>query len=190
MSGGPKERIERVAADLLARDGYNGMGLKAISDGASLPYGSIYHHFPSGKEGIAVAAISSMGSYTGALLSELAAGGVTDAVIHAMFGFMADRLDASDWTKGCTIGTPALDGAAGSEPVRDSCDAAFSSLVETLASALERQGLARIDADDLATTIIAAYEGATMLARTRRSRGPLDATAAAMCRLLRATLDG
>ncbi|MCU1391115.1 MAG: yxaF 1 [Ilumatobacteraceae bacterium] len=185
---GSKERIERVAADLLARDGYNGMGLKAISDGASLPYGSIYHHFPSGKEGIAVAAITSMGSYTGALLAELSADGVTDAGIHAMFGFMADRLERSGWTKGCTVGTPALDGGAGSEPVRDSCDAVFSSLVETLAGALERQGVSRPDADDLATTIIAAYEGATMLARTRRSRVPLDVTAAAMCRLLRETL--
>jgi TetR/AcrR family transcriptional repressor of lmrAB and yxaGH operons len=183
-----KQRIERVAGDLLARDGYSGMGLKAISEGAGLPYGSIYHHFPGGKEDIAVAAIEAMGAYTGGLLVDLCADGITADGIRLMFGFMADRLERSDWTKGCTIGTPANDGTAGSEPVRESCESAFSAMIATVAAALIRQGAGTDTAHGLATTIIAAYEGATMLARTQRSRAPLDATAEAMVRMLDVTL--
>ena len=42
-------------------------------------------------------------------------------------------------------------------------------------------------AEGLATTLIAAYEGATALARVQRSRAPLDAAAEAMIRLVAAS---
>ncbi|MCU1396865.1 MAG: putative HTH-type transcriptional regulator YxaF [Ilumatobacteraceae bacterium] len=186
----PKHRIERAAADLLARDGYNGMGMKSISDGAGLPYGSIYHHFPGGKEEIAGAAITAMGAYTNGLLAAAFAGGVDQRSLRAMFGFMASRLERSDWAKGCTIGSPALDGSADSEVVRAACESTFSALLETIAAALVRQGVRPSEAEDLATTILACYEGATMLARAQRSRAPLDAAAQAMARLVTASVAG
>ena len=104
-----KPRIERAAAELLSRDGYNGMGLKALSKATDLPYGSIYHHFPGGKEEIATVAIVGTAVAIGELLTATLVDGVTDDAVRAMFGFMADRLEASDWVAGCVVGTPALD---------------------------------------------------------------------------------
>jgi len=182
-----KERIEGAAAVLMSRDGYRGTGLKAISDAAELPYGSIYHHFPGGKEEIAATAISSMGTMVGALLDGLFAEGIDRATLRAMFGFMADRLEGSGWNDGCSIGTPALDGSAASPAVREASRQAFGRMIEPMATALVRQGASQADALEVATTILSTYEGATMLARAQCSRAPLDLACRSMVRLVEAT---
>lgn len=183
-----RQRIERVAADILARDGYNGMGLKALSEATRLPYGSIYHHFPGGKEDIAVAAIRTRSVWVGGSIEQVFAKGVTRSSIRAMFAFMADRLERSEWLDGCPIGTPALDGSSESARIRAACDAAFAAMIDPMAAALARMGMSRKGAGDLATTIIATYEGAMMLARVQQSRAPMRSSAEAMIRLVEASL--
>jgi len=189
VASGSKERIEAVSADLLARHGYNGMGLKALSQAAGLPYGSIYHHFPGGKEEIAASAIGNLGAVVGELLESLFASKPADEAVIAMFEFMAHRLASSDWAEGCVIGTPAQDGAADSAVVRVACDVALGHMVVAIADALATAGLAADRARDLATSVVAAYEGAIILARVQRSAGPLHATARTMATLVRNALD-
>jgi TetR/AcrR family transcriptional repressor of lmrAB and yxaGH operons len=189
VASGSKERIEAVSADLLARRGYNGMGLKALSQAAGLPYGSIYHHFPGGKEEIAASAIGNLGALVEQLLTSLFASMPADRAVTAMFDHMAGRLEASDWAAGCAIGTPAQDGATDSAVVRAACDGALAAMVVAIADALTVAGLPAARAHDLATGVVAAYEGATILARVQRSAGPLHATARTMAALLRNAID-
>ena len=85
------------------------MGLKALSEATGLPAGSIYHHFPGGKDEIAAIAIVETAEAVAQLLESLLAEGVTDAAVGRMFAFMADRLEATDFVAGCVVGTPALD---------------------------------------------------------------------------------
>jgi AcrR family transcriptional regulator len=184
VSRGSKDRIESAAADLLARDGFNGMGMKALSAAVALPYGSIYHHFPGGKEEIAVTAILGNAGVVGELLEANLAEGVTDDAIRRMFAFMAERLEASGWSMGCVVGTPAADDPTGAPQVRDACADGFALIVDPIAEALAAEGLDPADARALALTLIAAYEGATLLARAQHSREPLDSAAEAMVRLV------
>jgi AcrR family transcriptional regulator len=179
-----KARIESVAADLLARDGFNGMGLKALSEATGLPYGSIYHHFPGGKEEIAATAILSNAAVVGRLLAANLADGLTDDAIRRMFAFMAERLEASDWSSGCVVGTPAADDPSAAPAVRDAVAGGFALIVDPIAATLTRDGATPADARALALTLVAAYEGATLLARSHRSREPLDTAAEAMIRLV------
>jgi TetR/AcrR family transcriptional repressor of lmrAB and yxaGH operons len=179
-----KQRIEEVARDLMARRGYHGMGLKAVSDAAHLPYGSIYHHFPGGKEEIAAAAIVVSGDLIGGLMEALFAGTPPPDAVRAMFDFMAGRLEASDWAEGCAIGTPALDGGDDSAVVREACEHAFGRMIAAVAAGLTAAGRPADEAHALATTVIATYEGATMLARVQRSRAPLDDAARTLLTLL------
>ncbi|MFD0360982.1 TetR/AcrR family transcriptional regulator [Nocardia sp. GCM10030253] len=181
-----RRRIEVAAAGLLARRGYHGFGLKALSEAAGLPYGSIYHHFPGGKEEIAVAAITGTGVVSGRLIAQAP----TDvfATTATMFEFMVAKLAGSDWTDGCAVGTPALDGGSDVDAVRSACGAAFEEIERAFASLLTELGLAAGEAEELATTVVAAYEGATILARVRRSDAPLRTVAVAMERLIRMTL--
>ena len=188
MASGSKERIETGSSELLAPRGYNGMALKAVSEAAGLPYGSIYHHFPGGKEEIAASAIGSIGAVVGRLLEALFASRPPDKAVRAMFDYMSGRLTASDWSDGCPIGTPAQDGAADSEAVRLACDVALGAMVTAVSGALVTAGLKKKAAGELGTTIVATYEGATMLARVQRSAVPLQAAGDAMARLVRASL--
>ena len=187
VASGSKEKIAAVSSELLSRRGYNGMGLKAVSEAAGLPFGSIYHHFPGGKEEIAAAAIRRVGSVIGELLASLFASETPEVAVRAMFDFMVGRLRDSDWTAGCSIGTPAQDGPSDSEAVRQACDDSLGTMVEAVAGGLVAHGYDRPVAETVATTIITAYEGATLLSRVQRSSEALDRTADAMAILLTAT---
>ncbi|WP_280443253.1 TetR/AcrR family transcriptional regulator [Nocardia brasiliensis] len=180
-----RRRIEVAACELLARHGYHGFGLKALSEAACLPYGSIYHHFPGGKEEIAVAAITGTGTLAGRMIRQAP----TDvfATTATLFEFMTRKLAQSDWVDGCPIGTPALDGGSDVEAVRAACGAAFDAMEQAFAGLLAELGLSAQAAGELATTVVAAYEGATVLARVRRSADPLHTVATAMERLVRIT---
>lgn len=180
-----RRRIEVAACGLLARHGYHGFGLKALSEAAELPYGSIYHHFPGGKEEIAVAAITGTGVLTGRMIRQAP----TDvfATMGTLFEFMVAKLGDSDWTDGCPIGTPALDGGSDVEAVRSACVHAFDTMEQAFAGLLAELGLGGADAAELATTVVAAYEGATILARIRQTDAPLRTVAKSMERLIRST---
>jgi AcrR family transcriptional regulator len=45
-----RERILYSAAELFRRQGYAATGLKQVVAAANAPFGSLYHHFPGGKE--------------------------------------------------------------------------------------------------------------------------------------------
>jgi AcrR family transcriptional regulator len=185
--GDSKARIQQEAAEVLSRDGYNGMGLKALSEATGLPIGSIYHHFPGGKDEIAVTAIVETAEAIAQLLEALLADGVTEDAIGRMFGFMADRLEATDFVAGCVVGTPALDDPTPAPEVLGACASGFDRLSEPIVAAFVREGRSAEDARAMATTLLAAYEGATVLARAQRSRAPLDDAAEAMVRLVALT---
>ncbi|WP_280256320.1 TetR/AcrR family transcriptional regulator [Nocardia abscessus] len=180
-----RRRIEVAASGLLARHGYHGFGLKALSEAAELPYGSIYHHFPGGKEEIAVAAITGTGTLTGRMIRQAP----TDvfATMATLFEFMVGKLADSRWTDGCPIGTPALDGGSDVEAVRSACVSAFDTMEQAFAGLLAELGLGGQEAAELATTVVAAYEGATILARIRQTDAPLHTVAKSMERLIRST---
>lgn len=180
MAEGSKQRIQAVALDLLSRHGYAGTGIKAVSEASGLPYGSIYHHFPGGKEQLVVVAVDEMGDAMGALIQDLLTRKEPTEALDAMFAFMADRLEASDWVDGCSVGTPAQDGPATSAPVREACARAFDRMAEAIATGLERRGLDPAVARDLASTVLSTYEGATLLARVQRSRRPIEAASRTM----------
>src|SRR5260370_38489872 len=55
------EKTIIAAAKLLRRQGYNGTALSDILAAAGSPRGSLYFHFPNGKEEIAVAALTYAG---------------------------------------------------------------------------------------------------------------------------------
>ncbi|MFI1912755.1 TetR/AcrR family transcriptional regulator [Nocardia sp. NPDC020380] len=186
MVSDSKRRIEVAAAGLLARHGYHGFGLKKLSEAAGLPYGSIYHHFPGGKEEIAVSAIAGTGVLVGRMIRQAPADVFGTAA--SLFDFMAAKLTASEWTEGCPVGTPALDGGSDVESVRTACVSAFDAMGQGFAELLADMGLPEGEAYELATTVVAAYEGATLLARVRRTDEPLYTVAAAMARLIRLSL--
>ena len=57
MTSDTRTRILDTTADLFRRHGYTGTGMKQIVQAANAPFGSLYHHFPGGKEQLAAEVI-------------------------------------------------------------------------------------------------------------------------------------
>ena len=181
-----RQRMLDTAADLFHSQGYHATGLTQLTTAGGAPKGSLYFHFPGGKEQLAAEAVRLSSERTGALLEAIlrdAPDAVTaiDRAVEALAGFLTE----SDFQRGCPLATVALDAAAESEPIREACADGYSSWHEILSNYLAGKQLSAERADDLATVVLAAIEGGLLLARTRRDLAPLRAVATH----LHATLD-
>jgi TetR/AcrR family transcriptional repressor of lmrAB and yxaGH operons len=176
-------RVLRTAAALFRAQGYHATGLNQVLSEGSLPKGSLYFHFPGGKEQLAVESVRLMGDeLCGALEAVLE--GTPDPVeaLEQIVALLGEHLAASDFREGCPVSTVALDASAGSEPIRTACVGAYDSWESVIARHLRAAGLP--DPEGLATVALAAIEGALVLARTRRDLTPLHAVATRLRGLL------
>lgn len=159
-----RDRVLRTAARLFRTQGYHATGLNQILAEGGAPKGSLYFHFPGGKEQLAVESLQLSG---GEFRDHLGQAGSLDEALQ----LLGKRLVESDFKDGCPIATVALDAAGESEQIRGACDDAYRSWETVIAGFLERQGIP--DSSALAITVLAAIEGALLLARTRKDLTPL-----------------
>ncbi|MEU2030143.1 TetR/AcrR family transcriptional regulator [Nocardia amamiensis] len=156
---------------LVERHGYYGAGLNQILASSGAPRGSLYFHFPGGKDELVAAAIAQAGKDIAMLIDTIEPGDTAAAATRLLNAF-GDRLEASGWQQGCPVATVALDVAAANDPIQAECAAAYTAWEEALRIRLRADG--RDDADDLAAAVLAMVEGALLLARAQRSREPLE----------------
>ncbi|WP_439383880.1 TetR/AcrR family transcriptional regulator [Amycolatopsis lexingtonensis] len=173
-----RQRMLDTAADLFQTQGYHATGLTQLTTAGGAPKGSLYFHFPGGKEQLAAEAVRLSGERTGTLLEAILrdapdAPTAIDRAIDALAAFLAE----SDFQRGCPLATVALDVAAASEPIREACVDGYSSWHAIFTDYLAGQGLPAGRADELATVVLATIEGGLLLARTRRDLAPLRAVA-------------
>ncbi|MEU4800924.1 TetR/AcrR family transcriptional regulator [Actinosynnema sp. NPDC023587] len=175
-----RERVVRSAARLFHAQGYHATGLNQVLAEGGAPKGSLYFHFPGGKEQLAAEAVALAGAELCAeLRAVLAATPDPAEALDQVLRLLGERLVASDFTCGCPISGVALDASAESEPIRAACVEVYDSWQRVVADHLDRT-----DADDLAVVVLAAVEGAVLLARTRRDLAPLHAVGARLGLLL------
>jgi TetR/AcrR family transcriptional regulator, lmrAB and yxaGH operons repressor len=136
--------------------------------------GSLYHHFPGGKEELASAAIEAAGEQVEAALLS-AFDGTDDVVVAAQRSIdgMIGALDA-DPRDGCPVAPTAVDAAGISEPLRLAAAGAFARW-----SAVFERALARTRDADTATAqsllLLSSIEGALLLDRTSHGTEHLKA---------------
>jgi TetR/AcrR family transcriptional regulator, lmrAB and yxaGH operons repressor len=177
MAKGPdsKGKTLAAAAKLFRQQGYHGTALHDILAAAGSPRGSLYFHFPKGKEEIGEAAL--------ALAAEAVRQGIARAaeasdnaetfLVRIVRG-MAAELERSDYKEGCPVATTALETAAQSEVLGAATRDAFRKWELEIKRGLERFGMRTADADLVATLVLSQLEGALLLARTYRSLEPIQ----------------
>src|SRR5205807_1704628 len=96
MSGVNKtrERILDVSADLFRKQGMAGTGIKQILRGADAPFGSLYHHFPGGKDELAAETIKRAGTQYAEPLAHVILSALEGAFVFARASRSTDALDA------------------------------------------------------------------------------------------------
>jgi TetR/AcrR family transcriptional repressor of lmrAB and yxaGH operons len=173
-----RQRMLDTAAELFQTQGYHATGLTQLTTAGGAPKGSLYFHFPGGKEQLAAEAVRLSGDRTGELLRAVVAAAPDAATgIDRVIGHLADALAESDFQRGCPLATVALDAAAESDTIREACSDGYASWQADLADYLVRQGLSPERGSELATVVLAAIEGGLLLARTKRDVTPLRAIA-------------
>jgi TetR/AcrR family transcriptional repressor of lmrAB and yxaGH operons len=170
-----KGKTLTAAVKLFRQQGYHGTALQDILAAGGAPRGSLYFHFPKGKEEIGASALS------------LAAEAVRQAIVQAaeksdsaesflvrIVRAMASDLERSDYREGCPIATTALETAAQSEVLGAATRTAFKKWELEIKRGLFQFGLTSGDADLVATMVLSQLEGALLLARTYRSLAPIQ----------------
>jgi TetR/AcrR family transcriptional regulator, lmrAB and yxaGH operons repressor len=181
-----KGKTLAAAARLFRQQGYHGTALHDILAAGGAPRGSLYFHFPKGKEEIGVAALTLAGEAVRQAIAKAAETSENAEIflIRVVRGMAAD-LEKSDYKEGCPIATTALETAAQSEALGAATRNAFQKWELEIKRGLFRFGLPAGDAELAATLVLSQLEGALLLARTYRSAEPLNRAEHALKLLLR-----
>ncbi len=180
-----KARLAESMLELIQTSGYSGTGLNAVIEHAAAPKGSIYFHFPDGKEGLGVAAVQLAATQFQTLIAEAAAsmGGAAGAA-RAAIEALATIVGESDFRLGCPVSVVTLEMGAESERLRQACASAFESWITPTAALLEASGINTQEARSLAIVVISMIEGAVVVSRAMRNTQPLIAAADVVAELI------
>ncbi|MEU4414077.1 TetR/AcrR family transcriptional regulator [Nocardia salmonicida] len=164
-------KLIRATRSLIESHGYFGAGLNQIVQESGAPRGSLYFHFPGGKDELVAAALAESGSDIAGIIRTIEA---TDARDFArkMMNLLGDQLEASDWTIGCPVAAVALDTASTNDAVQQACSATYRLWEEAIRERLI--GFGHPEPERITTVALALIEGGLVLARTHRSRQPLQ----------------
>jgi len=187
MAKAPDSKWKTLAAavKLFRQQGYHGTALNDILAAAGSPRGSLYFHFPGGKEEIGESALTLAGeAVRQGIVRAAEVSDSTEMFLTRVARAMAADLEKSDYQEGCPIATTALETSAQSEVLGEATSAAFRKWEIEISSGLERFGMTRDEADQVATMVLSQLEGALLLARTYRNPTPLHRAEQALKLLL------
>ena len=170
----PRERMIRSALVLMGEQGVEATSFSQILKHADAPRGSIYHHFPGGKDQL----VEEATRYAGERIAKLLTRAIDRqddpaAAVDALSSFWTTVLQDSNFTAGCPVLAATLEGDR-SPAARAAAGEAFARWEELWAELLHRAGIPEKRARSLASTGISAVEGAVILSRAERSRAPLE----------------
>jgi TetR/AcrR family transcriptional regulator, lmrAB and yxaGH operons repressor len=163
----------RAAARLFQERGYAATSFHDVIARSGAPRGSIYHHFPGGKEQLAAEALQ---WYAHRIRGELARKEPADTV-EAIEGFLQiyrESLRRTDFRVGCPLAGVALDLQPEDERLQEVLRSGLGDWQRVMIKSLERDGLPSAQARRVASFVIATVEGALLLARIERSLRPMD----------------
>jgi AcrR family transcriptional regulator len=177
MGADVRLQIVAGAADLIRRRGLAATSIRGLAEHAAAPLGSTYHYFPGGKQQLAAEAVRFAGDQVASTLRIALEAGPVDG-LRAFLALWRKILTQTDFRAGCPVLVVAVEEPAGDESApREAAAEVFRVWEELLADALRQHGAEARDAEELATLVVAAVEGAVAMCRAQRDPGPLDRVA-------------
>jgi AcrR family transcriptional regulator len=172
------------AATLFRRQGYAATGLNQILGEAGVKPGSLYHHFPQGKQQLAAAVVDTAGSGIEQLLRRFLASGRSVAdIVDRWIDLLVAGL-AGDQRDGCPVEPIATESVNASPAVRAASARAFKSWCEAIEERLRADGWSAPEANRVALAVISLIEGALILSRIAGDPAALEAAKPAARELL------
>ncbi len=128
--GDSREKILAAATRLFQLQGYYGTGLNQIIKESGAPKGSLYYHFPDGKEQLAIEAVNEMSHYIRMKIKEsLDAYPDPAESIQAFLQDLSRQFTCPENFEGFPVGLLAAETALKSEKLRQACQSAYQEWV-------------------------------------------------------------
>ncbi|EYF04112.1 Transcriptional regulator, TetR family [Chondromyces apiculatus DSM 436] len=170
-----RERMVEAAAQLLSRQGLQATSFSEVLEVTGAPRGSVYHHFPEGKDQLVAAAVDLAGTHLLDLIEKKAGASAEEVTEHFLL-IWRTILSRSQMKSGCAV--LAVTVATDSHALLNHAAAVFRGVRARLAALLEQGGLASGEAAQFAATLVASSEGAVVLSRAEQSMEPFELVAA------------
>lgn len=168
-----RERILQEAEHVIHLKGYNHACLEEIAQACGMTKGNLLHHYNSKSE-LALAVLDfKIKEFQSRKVEPVCAQAVPEDAVAAMFTEAERFFDGNGCKAGCFVGNIALEMSDLDEVFRLRVAGFFDEWADGLSACLERcksKGYFNpsLDARATAEAIVALYEGAIMLARSRR----------------------
>lgn len=178
MANDTRTRILETTGLLLRQRGYHGTSLNDILSASGAPRGSLYFHFPGGKDQLVIEVTRDSVARVTERLGEALAGEKDPAVaVHHIYQSVARMLEDNQFSLGCPIAPVVLDSPTDVPELADLCRSAFEQWIGLLREAFVRAGVPERRAHALALLVESSLEGLMVIARATRDRAPLWAVA-------------
>ncbi len=185
MESDSRAKMVQTAAALIAARGISRTSFSEVVDESGAPRGSIYHHFPDGKQQLAEEAVRWVSDQV--LARQRACDPKKPAdVLDCFFGMWRRVAAASKGASGCAVAGTILDSTPGEPDLIALARGTFRSWIDVLRQQLEQTGVPKARAAAIATAAVAGMEGALILCRAEGNVKPLDTMAAELHRLIAA----
>lgn len=189
MAKDTRTRMLESTARLLQHRGYYGTALSDILEASSAPRGSLYFHFPGGKDQLVVEATRLAVEETSRFLREMLAGADGPAqAVRTFFEAAADLLVDTDYSFGCPVAPVILDAPDALPELQAICREAFEEWLGLFSDGFRAAGIPEARAAALALLVEAAMEGMLVMARAWRDTAAMRRTGAELEAIVAAAL--
>jgi AcrR family transcriptional regulator len=170
--GSTRHKMLLSAAEVLRERGAAGVTIDEVLTRSGAPRGSVYYHFPEGRNQLLTEALQFAGDSITAVIDDAVGYGGLSLVVEFV-EFWERTLAESGFVAGC----PVVAAAIGSSDDDPELTAVARQILDRWRAALTRafgaDGFDEADAGSLAVMCIASLEGAVVLCRSTRTVGPL-----------------
>lgn len=171
MAKDVRERMVAGATQLLATKGLQATSFSEVIELTDTPRGSIYHHFPGGKDELVLAAL---GQSCTLMADGIAQADGKDAaeVLRTVVAGWRHLLASHHFRMGCAV--TAVTVATESDALLDEAGRIFTDWTTRLTAAYATGGLGAQAAAKMASLTLSTIEGAVIIARAQRSIDAYD----------------
>ena len=162
-----------AAVELFRARGYEGVGVAELLTKANAPRGSLYFHFPGGKEQIGAEVVERVGAEVARRFQELGQSDVDmTTFIERVFKTTSKESRERDYTASCPMAAIATGFGADNPKLAAAVREAFLSWEREIAAAAQTRGMSEANAALFASAFLAAMEGAFIVSKAQRSSAP------------------
>ena len=170
--GSTRDKMLISAAQVMRERGAAGVTIDAVLAHSGAPRGSVYHHFPDGRNQILTEALRYAGDSITAIIDDAVDRGAK-ALLREIVDYWERLLIEGHFSAGCPVVAAAIGSADDGLELSADAGVILGRWCAALTRAFVADGFDDADAASLAVMSIAALEGAIVLCRSSRTADPL-----------------